>query len=194
MSSYEDEKVEPDQEDAENDKLSQSSGKFEADEEKALDEDSCDIDGQDTSSNGRRKRTAFTSSQLTELEKEFIAKKYLSLNERSDIAKMLNLSEMQIKIWFQNRRAKWKRIKAGFYRNMQNGSQCEDQSTKKLGDNSDSSYLFLSDHQQSQQQKTKIFVPIPVHVSRIISKNQQDQFGKYQRSKFGSCHAHFKLG
>jgi len=59
----------------------------------------------------RRRRTAFTSEQLLELEKEFHAKKYLSLTDRSNIARNLSLSEVQIKIWFQNRRAKWKRAK-----------------------------------------------------------------------------------
>lgn len=44
----------------------------------------------------RRRRTAFTSEQLLELEREFHAKKYLSLTERSQIATSLKLSEVQV--------------------------------------------------------------------------------------------------
>lgn len=49
-----------------------------------------------SSSKIRRRRTAFTSEQLLELEREFHAKKYLSLTERSEIANSLNLSEVQV--------------------------------------------------------------------------------------------------
>lgn len=48
----------------------------------------------------RRRRTAFTSEQLLELEREFHAKKYLSLTERSQIASALKLSEVQVVILF----------------------------------------------------------------------------------------------
>ena len=45
-------------------------------------------------SKGRRRRTAFTSEQLLELEREFHQKKYLSLTERSHLAQQLKLSEV----------------------------------------------------------------------------------------------------
>lgn len=52
-------------------------------------------------SKSRRRRTAFTSEQLLELEREFHAKKYLSLTERSQIATTLKLSEVQVKVQAQ---------------------------------------------------------------------------------------------
>ncbi|UJR15437.1 hypothetical protein I4U23_002380 [Adineta vaga] len=90
-----------------------------------------------SSSSTRRKRTAFSNEQLIELEAEFQQKKYLSLVERSEIARSLHLSEIQVKIWWQNRRAKWKRIKAGQLR--QFSTHCE---------------------------SNKILCPIPVHVKK----------------------------
>lgn len=51
------------------------------------------------SAKARRRRTAFTSEQLLELEREFHAKKYLSLTERSQIASALRLSEVQVRIF-----------------------------------------------------------------------------------------------
>ncbi|XP_060917607.1 homeobox protein pnx [Labrus mixtus] len=57
----------------------------------------------------RRVRTAFTLQQLQVLERSFHRCHYLSVLERHAIASALRLSETQVKIWFQNRRTKWKK-------------------------------------------------------------------------------------
>lgn len=57
----------------------------------------------------RKPRQAYSAKQLERLESEFKLDKYLSVSKRMELSKALNLTEVQIKTWFQNRRTKWKK-------------------------------------------------------------------------------------
>lgn len=67
----------------------------------------------DGSSSRKLARVAFTASQLLELEKEFHFSAYLCRPRRLEMASLLKLTDQQIKIWFQNRRMKYKKDHKG---------------------------------------------------------------------------------
>jgi len=87
-------------------------------------------------SRGRRTRTAFSYDQLAALEGKFRLTRYLSVCERLSLALALGLTETQVKIWFQNRRTKWKKQNPGH---------------------------DINGHQQQQQQHTSINTHDIVH-------------------------------
>ncbi|XP_066534331.1 homeobox protein notochord [Hoplias malabaricus] len=57
----------------------------------------------------KRMRTSFTNEQLSRLEKEFARQQYMVGSERFVLASALQLTEAQVKVWFQNRRIKWRK-------------------------------------------------------------------------------------
>ncbi|CAO4384996.1 unnamed protein product [Caenorhabditis nigoni] len=61
------------------------------------------------SKKARKARTIFTDKQLQELENTFEKQKYLSVQDRMELAHRMGLTDTQVKTWYQNRRTKWKR-------------------------------------------------------------------------------------
>jgi len=65
---------------------------------------------QQQESSGRRQRTTFSAEQTLQLEVEYQRVEYVARPRRCELAQSLGLTDTQVKIWFQNRRAKDKRI------------------------------------------------------------------------------------
>lgn len=60
----------------------------------------------------KRKRTAFTTDQILALEKVFVTQPYIERKDRQTLGQKLNIDDRALKVWFQNRRMKGKRLKA----------------------------------------------------------------------------------
>ncbi|KAH7724718.1 ventral anterior homeobox [Aphelenchoides avenae] len=79
----------------------------------------------------KRPRTTFSTQQLDVLEREFVKNPYLVGKEREKLAKELKLTETQVKVWFQNRRTKNKRVVPNATENRKKGPSLKNSCCQK---------------------------------------------------------------
>merc|ERR1712117_391796 len=95
-------------------------------------------------SEGKRKQTrpTFSGQQIFALEKTFEQTKYLAGPERAKLAFALGMSESQVKVWFQNRRTKWRKRHAA---EMAHAKKRQDTSKNDSESEDDESFFATTD-------------------------------------------------
>ncbi|KAJ8035872.1 Homeotic protein distal-less [Holothuria leucospilota] len=86
----------------------------------------------------RKPRTIYTSIQLQQLNQHFQRAQYLALPERADLAASLGLTQTQVKIWFQNRRSKYKKVLKQQHQQIPGNQQKVDSDESSVNDGQDS--------------------------------------------------------
>ena len=125
----------------------------------------------------RKSRTAFSDHQLNSLEKSFEKHKYLSVQDRIELANRLNLTDTQVKTWYQNRRTKWKRQSTLGLEWIMAAAMAEQASLQSLTSSATGAEQTTSDATQLQALQL-------IQLSTLLSsQSQQQQQHQHQQHK-----------
>ncbi|XP_068439818.1 hematopoietically-expressed homeobox protein hhex [Clinocottus analis] len=122
----------------------------------------------------------FSNDQTIELEKKFETQKYLSPPERKRLAKMLQLSERQVKTWFQNRRAKWRRLKQ---ENVSGGKREAEETGGAAGRSSKGGETTESFGTRSPEQRHTLPASEPAQAGRCVMRSGSPQQQQQQQQQ-----------
>ncbi|CAL4077395.1 unnamed protein product, partial [Meganyctiphanes norvegica] len=150
------------------------------------------IPGMCLDKDGKKKHTrpTFSGQQIFALEKTFEQTKYLAGPERAKLAYALGMTESQVKVWFQNRRTKWRKRHAA---EMATAKRKQEEAQDGYEDDDDTQDDQDQDAAQRQAEAKRLKHAMEDHAS-LSSPVPSDQLSQHTQAHMGVGHQQQQLG